>query len=159
MLRRWLCPLSKVRTQGDGALVVGQTAAAWRWIIDLAAVLLGEQFEHLQRLFDRELFIDAGERVLEQALQFFGRDVLHYPDPRRVLLFNHNQSVALYRADELAILGLHKSAQSVLHRRDPARPARDRDRYERIPDDAPLVELATAYYQVGSGMFQAGAYP
>ena len=89
---------------------------------------------------------------------FFGRDVLHYPDPRRVLLFNHNQNVALYRGDELAILGLHKTALSVIHRTDPARPRKDRDRYERIPEDDALVELATAYYQVGAGMFQAGRY-
>lgn len=89
---------------------------------------------------------------------FFGRDVLHHPDARRVLLFNHNQSVALYRGDELAILGLHKSAQTVVHRSDPTRPRKDRDRYETIPEDRPLVELATAYYQVGSGMFQAGRY-
>lgn len=89
---------------------------------------------------------------------FFGRDVLHHPDPRRVLLFNHNQSVALYRGDELAILGLHKSALSVVHRLDPGRARKDRDRYERIPDDRALIDLATAYYQVGSGMFQAGRY-
>jgi hypothetical protein len=89
---------------------------------------------------------------------FFGRDVLHYPDSRRVLLFNHNQNVALFRGDELAILGLHKTALSVVHHRDPARPRKDRDRYDRIPEDRALVELATAYYQVGSGMFQAGRY-
>ena len=89
---------------------------------------------------------------------FFGRDVLHYPDPRRVLLFNHNQNVALYRGDELAILGLHRTAESVRHRRDPARPRKDRDLYQRIPQDRALVELATAYYQIGADMFQAGQY-
>ena len=89
---------------------------------------------------------------------FFGRDVLHYPDPRRVLLFNHNQSVALYRGDELAILGLHKTALSVLHYDGPAGSRKDRDRYERIPEDPAMVDLATAYYQVGSDMFQAGRY-
>jgi arylsulfatase A-like enzyme len=89
---------------------------------------------------------------------FFGRDVLHYPDPHRVLLFNHNQNVALYRGDELAILGLHRTAASVVHRRDPTRARKDRDLYERIPDDGPLVELATAYFQVGADMFQAGEY-
>ena len=89
---------------------------------------------------------------------FFGRDVLHYPDPRRPLLFNHNQNVALYRADELAILGLHRSATSVVHRRDPARPRKDRDIYERIPEDRALVELAVAYFQTGAHMFQSGDY-
>jgi phosphoglycerol transferase MdoB-like AlkP superfamily enzyme len=89
---------------------------------------------------------------------FFGRDVLHYPDPRRALLFNHNQNVALYRADELAILGLHRSAVSVVHRCDPARPRKDRDLYQRVPEDRALIELAVAYFQTGAHMFQSGDY-
>jgi phosphoglycerol transferase MdoB-like AlkP superfamily enzyme len=89
---------------------------------------------------------------------FVGRDVLHYPDPHRVLMFNHNQKVAICRDHELAILGLRRSASTVHHRYDPARPRRERDVYEPVPTDAPLVDLATAYYQVATDMFDRGAY-
>jgi phosphoglycerol transferase MdoB-like AlkP superfamily enzyme len=89
---------------------------------------------------------------------FFGRDVLHHPDPHRVLLFNHNQNVAILRDEELAILGLHRSRTSVLHRIEPARRRRDRDAYEPIAPDRGLLELTTAYYQISSEMFQQGAY-
>jgi phosphoglycerol transferase MdoB-like AlkP superfamily enzyme len=89
---------------------------------------------------------------------FFGRDVLHYPDPNRVLMFNHNQKVAICRAGELAILGLRRSENTVRHRYDPARPRRERDIYEPVPRDAALVDLATAYYQVGTEMFDRGSY-
>lgn len=89
---------------------------------------------------------------------FFGRDVLHYPDPHRVLPFNHNHAVALLRDDELAILELHQRASSVLHRRDPHATKRGRDVYEQIPADPELIGLATAYFQTASEMFQRGAY-
>ena len=89
---------------------------------------------------------------------FFGRDVLHYPDPHRVLLFNHNQKVAILRDDELAILGLHQSASSVQHRHDPLRTRLERDVYTPIPMHLSQVELATAYYQIASDMFQNGVY-
>jgi len=89
---------------------------------------------------------------------FFGRDVLHYPDPDRVLMFNHNQKVAICRDGELAILGLRRSESTVRHRYDPARPRRLRDVYEPMPRDAALVDLATAYYQVGTDMFDHGSY-
>ena len=89
---------------------------------------------------------------------FFGRDVLHHPDPHRVLLFNHNQTVALLRDEELALLGLQRRARSVHHQRDPRRAPRERDAYEPIPRDAQLVDLATAYYQTAAAMFQAGQY-
>ena len=89
---------------------------------------------------------------------FFGRDVLHHPDPHRVLPFNHNQAVALLRDDELAILELHRRASSVLHHSDPLAPRRDRDTYQPIPTDPELVGLATAYFQTASEMFQRGSY-
>ena len=89
---------------------------------------------------------------------FFGRDVLHYPDPHRVLPFNHNQDVALLRDDQLAILELHQRTASVRHRRDPQALRRDRDTYQAIPDDPELVGLATAYFQTASEMFQRGSY-
>lgn len=90
---------------------------------------------------------------------FFGRDVLHYPDPHRVLLFNHNQKVAILRDEELAILGLHRSRSSVLHQRQPLHARRDRDAYVPIEQDRPLLDLTTAYYQISSEMFQHGEYP
>jgi len=89
---------------------------------------------------------------------FFGRDVLHYPDPHRVLLFNHNQTVALLRDDELALLGLQRHASSVMHRRDASRPPRERDLYQQIPKDLKLVDLATAYYQTAADMYQRHDY-
>lgn len=89
---------------------------------------------------------------------FFGRDVLHYPDSHRALMFNHNQKVAIYRDGELAILGLHQSASSVRHHYEPRHPRQERDIYLPIPPDQTLIGLATAYYQVASGMFQNGRY-
>ena len=89
---------------------------------------------------------------------FFGRDVLHFPDPHRILLFNHNQKVAILRDEELAILGLHRSRSSVLHRREPSRAPRDRDAYVPIAQDRSLLDLTTAYYQVAADMFQRGEY-
>jgi phosphoglycerol transferase MdoB-like AlkP superfamily enzyme len=89
---------------------------------------------------------------------FFGRDVLHYPDPHRVVPFNHNQDVALLRDDELAILELHQHSVSVRHHSDPLAKRRDRDTYQAIPGDPELVGLATAYFQTASEMFQRGSY-
>ncbi|MGH8443335.1 MAG: LTA synthase family protein [Nevskiaceae bacterium] len=89
---------------------------------------------------------------------FFGRDVLHYPDPHRVLLFNHNQTVALLRDQELALLGLQRRSSSVMHRHDPSRAPRDRDVYTRIPRDVQLLDLATAYYQTAADMYQHHDY-
>ena len=89
---------------------------------------------------------------------FFGRDVLHYPDPHRVLPFNHNQDVALLRDDELAILELHRQSATVHHRHDSRAPRHERDSYEPAPADPQLVGLATAYFQTASEMFQRGSY-
>jgi hypothetical protein len=89
---------------------------------------------------------------------FFGRDVLHYPDPHRVLMFIHNQKVAICRDDELAILGLQRSASTVRHRHDPDGPRRARDVYEPVTNDPSLVDLATAYYQIGADMYDRGSY-
>ncbi len=89
---------------------------------------------------------------------FFGRDVLHHPDPHRVLLFNHNQKVAILRDEELAILGLHRSRSSLLHHRQLSLARRDRDAYVPIAQDRGLLDLTTAYYQIPSEMFQSGEY-
>lgn len=89
---------------------------------------------------------------------FFGRDVLHYPDPDRVLLFNHNQKVALARGDELAILGLRQSAETVRHWRDPSLPLKKQDQYARTSPDPALIDLATAYYQIASDFYQNHRY-
>lgn len=89
---------------------------------------------------------------------FFGRDVLHYPDEHRVLPFNHNQKIALLRDNELAILGLRASAESVSHRKDPTLPPKERDVYAPLPPDATLIDLATAYYQIAADKFRRGDY-
>ncbi|HXG27988.1 MAG TPA: LTA synthase family protein [Nevskiales bacterium] len=89
---------------------------------------------------------------------FFGEDVLNWTGGARILPFNHNYKIALYRSGELAILGLQGEAQSVRHHQDMTRPKKERDIYTPIPPDLPLIELATAYYQTAYDLFQSRRY-
>jgi phosphoglycerol transferase MdoB-like AlkP superfamily enzyme len=89
---------------------------------------------------------------------FFGEDVLNWGGGPRTLLFNHNHKVAIYREEELAILGLQGGVQSVRHQQDMSRPKKERDIYTPIAPDQGLIDLATAYYQTAYDLFQSRRY-
>lgn len=89
---------------------------------------------------------------------FFGEDVLDWKGGARTLLFNHNHKVAIYREGELAILGLQAEAQSVKHDQDMSLPKKERDIYTPIAPDLSLIDLATAYYQTASDLYQSRRY-
>ncbi len=89
----------------------------------------------------------------------FGQDVLHWPAGQsRTLLFNHNHNVALMQGNELAILGLKRSASSERYQRGPGPARRESDHFEEIAPDARLVDLATAYYQIAYKLYTGNGY-
>jgi phosphoglycerol transferase MdoB-like AlkP superfamily enzyme len=99
--------------------------------------------------------------LLGQAYQapFFGQDVLHWPaDEPRTLLFNHNHDVALLRDGQLCILSLHRNAECERYERSAGPPGPATTRFTSEPDDAELIDLATAYYQTAYDAFQAHRY-
>jgi phosphoglycerol transferase MdoB-like AlkP superfamily enzyme len=90
---------------------------------------------------------------------FFGEDVLHWPAGQpRTLLFNHNHDVAALRDGKLCVLGLHARTGCETYERLPGKPGPETTRFTRVPDDAGLIDLATAYYQTAYDLFQSGQY-
>ncbi len=108
--------------------------------------------------------IDVAPTVLGligQAYQapFFGQDVLHWPQGvPRTLLFNHNHDVAALRDGQLCILGLRRSARCQTYERSPGPAGPDTTRFTAVPDDAALIDLATAYYQSAYDAFVSHRY-
>lgn len=89
---------------------------------------------------------------------FFGQDALHWTDGPRTLLFNHNHSVAAFRDGHLAILDLHRKVSCQAYQRAAGSARRETDRFTPEACDAGLVDLATAYFQVGYELFTQGRY-
>ncbi len=83
---------------------------------------------------------------------FYGQDVLHLPPglPRPIPV-SHNHDVALVEGNEVAVLGLGRSA-------DTYRYDEQQDRMEPLENDGRLIDLATAYYQSAFDLFQTHRY-
>jgi phosphoglycerol transferase MdoB-like AlkP superfamily enzyme len=89
---------------------------------------------------------------------FFGEDVLHWRGGPRTLLFNHNHTVAAFRDGHLAILGLNRSVDCERYQRAGGSARRDADTFTTETCDEKLVDLATAYFQLGYEAFTTGRY-
>ncbi|HUR40432.1 MAG TPA: LTA synthase family protein [Verrucomicrobiae bacterium] len=89
---------------------------------------------------------------------FFGQDVLHWAGGPRTLLFNHNHTVAAFRDGHLAILDLNRKVSCQNYQRAAGSARRESDQFTAEPCGKELVELATAYYQVGYELFTQGQY-
>jgi phosphoglycerol transferase MdoB-like AlkP superfamily enzyme len=88
---------------------------------------------------------------LEYEAPFFGRDVLHHVDAPQLAFFSHNHDVAVFRDNELAVLGLRKSHQTLTYHEQS-------DTYAPVEDDSALLDLAVAYYQTASDLFAHHTY-
>jgi len=88
---------------------------------------------------------------LPYTAPWFGQDVLNTPESGRVLLFNHNDHVALMKDGTLTILGLHGSRVSKAY-------DAEKDVYSSLPKDAGHDDLAVAYYQTAYELFKAKKY-
>ena len=79
---------------------------------------------------------------LNYEAPFFGRDILRLsPKEPSILLFNHNYKVALSQNDEVATLGLERTASSEYYNPQT-------HRFTPVKADESLIQLAIAYYQV-----------
>jgi phosphoglycerol transferase MdoB-like AlkP superfamily enzyme len=89
---------------------------------------------------------------MQYEAPFFGVDVLHEPDDStRIALFSHNHDVAILRDNQLVVLGLGKTYQSLTY--DPvAKTFRPR------ADDPALRALGIAYFQTASDLFNTNRY-
>ena len=83
---------------------------------------------------------------------FFGIDALHEPaDHTRVALFSHNHDVAILRGNEMVVLGLGKTHQSLTY--DPVTKT-----FQSHADDPALRQLGVAYFQTASDLFKTSRY-
>lgn len=131
---------------------------------EIPMLILGEGIEP-RRVDTLTSQIDLAPTVLGMLglayeAPFFGQDVLRW-DPAqgpRTLLFNHNHSVAVLRDNHLAILDLNRRVSCVAYERNPGAARRANDKFTREECDPALVQLATAYYQVGYELFTAKTY-
>jgi phosphoglycerol transferase MdoB-like AlkP superfamily enzyme len=82
---------------------------------------------------------------------FFGTDVLNDPAAGHIALFSHNHDVAIYRDDELVVLGLNKTAAT--YRYD-----RVRGTFTPMQDRSGLAALGIAYFQTASELFRNHRY-
>ena len=89
---------------------------------------------------------------------FFGQDVLHWSGGPRTLLFNHNHTVAAFRDGHLAILDLNRKVRCERYERASGSARRESDRFTTEACDGALVDLTTAYFQVGYELFTQGRY-
>ena len=85
---------------------------------------------------------------LPYTAPWFGQDVLHTPEAGRVMLFNHNDQVALMKDGVVTTLGLHGGKVSKSY--DPAT-----DTYRPLPAGVNQDALAVAYYQTAYELFTA----
>jgi phosphoglycerol transferase MdoB-like AlkP superfamily enzyme len=89
---------------------------------------------------------------LPYAAPFFGIDALNVPaDYPRIALFSHNHDVAILRGDDLVVLGLGKTQQSL--RYDPVAKT-----FQPRAKDKELRDLGVAYFQTASDLFKTGKY-
>lgn len=88
---------------------------------------------------------------LPYTAPWFGQDALNTPESGRVLLFNHNDHVALMKDGTLSILGLHGSRVSKVY-------DAEKDRYQLLPAGTAHDDLAVAYYQTAYELFKAKKY-
>ena len=88
---------------------------------------------------------------MEYEAPFYGRDALAARTLTDPVLLSHNHDVALYRGDELVVLGLNRSSATYHYdeRKDEQRPA---------PPDPALRDLAIAYYQTAYDLFRKHRY-
>jgi phosphoglycerol transferase MdoB-like AlkP superfamily enzyme len=89
---------------------------------------------------------------MEYEAPFFGIDALRErPDDTRIALFSHNHDVAILRDNQLVVLGLGKTHQTLTY--DPvAKIFRPR------ADDPELRALGVAYFQTASDLFKTNRY-
>jgi phosphoglycerol transferase MdoB-like AlkP superfamily enzyme len=89
---------------------------------------------------------------MEYEAPFFGIDALRErPDNSRIALFSHNHDVAILRDNQLVVLGLGKTHQTLTY--DPvAKIFRPR------ADDPELRALGVAYFQTASDLFKTNRY-
>jgi phosphoglycerol transferase MdoB-like AlkP superfamily enzyme len=89
---------------------------------------------------------------LQYEAPFFGIDALHErPDHTRIALFSHNHDVAILRDNQLVVLGLGKTYQTLTY--DPvAKIFRPR------ADDPALRALGVAYFQTAADLFKTNRY-
>lgn len=82
---------------------------------------------------------------------FFGQDVLAENNAQRILLLNHNHDVALYRNEELVVLGLRNTLKTYNYRLGS-------NHFKEIENKPELTELAVAYYQNAFNLFKEHRY-
>jgi len=89
---------------------------------------------------------------LSYEAPFFGIDSLHErSDHTRIALFSHNHDVAILRDNQLVVLGLGKTHQSLTY--DPLAKT-----FKPRADDAALQDLGVAYFQTASDLFKTNRY-
>jgi phosphoglycerol transferase MdoB-like AlkP superfamily enzyme len=88
---------------------------------------------------------------LPYTAPWFGQDALHAPVAGRVLLFNHNDQVALMVDGTLTILGLHGTQVTKAY-------DAEKDQYRVLPSSEGQGALAVAYYQTAYELFKAKKY-
>jgi phosphoglycerol transferase MdoB-like AlkP superfamily enzyme len=89
---------------------------------------------------------------LSYEAPFFGIDSLHErPDHARIALFSHNHDVAILRDNQLVVLGLGKTHQSLTY--DPLAKT-----FKPRADDAALRDLGVAYFQTAADLFKTNRY-
>ena len=88
---------------------------------------------------------------LPYTAPWFGQDVLRTPESGRVMLFNHNDHVALMKDGVLTILGLHGTRVSKMY-------DAEKDTYLPLPEGTSHDDLAIAYYQTAYELFKAKKY-
>ncbi len=88
---------------------------------------------------------------LPYTAPWFGQDVLNTPESGRVLLFNHNDNVALMKDGVLTILGLHGTTVSKVY-------DAEKDSYHLLPEGVVHDDLAIAYFQTAYELFKSKRY-
>jgi phosphoglycerol transferase MdoB-like AlkP superfamily enzyme len=83
---------------------------------------------------------------------FFGIDALNEPaDHARIALFSHNHDVAILRDNELEVMGLGKTHESLVY--DPKTQS-----FRHRADDPALLALGIAYFQTAADLFKSRRY-
>lgn len=95
---------------------------------------------------------------LSYEAPFFGEDALHWRGGPRTLLFNHNHTIAAFRDGHLAILDLNQRVSCEHYERATGKAQRGNDRFTPETCDPGLLDLTTAYFQLGYELFTRHAY-
>lgn len=88
---------------------------------------------------------------LPYTAPWFGQDALRTPPAGRILLFNHNDHVALMKDGTLTTLGLHGSQVSKAY-------DAEKDAYRPLPPGSGHEDLAVAYFQTAYELFKSRRY-